>query len=249
VKRYWRGWFAALSFFTRIPCYAWGDHDYAALNRAIGFWPSVGVLVGAFAALVFMLAAQLWSSATALLISMAASILLTGALHEDGLADTLDGLGGGWDAQRRLEIMRDSRLGSYGAIGLLLVLALKFAALHQLPAEQLPQLLIAAHAFSRFCGVMLAGTQNYVRDDGKAKALIGDLVRGDWLSAAIFGLLPLIWLPHAALWGVVCAVAAGGYFGWRLRRLLGGYSGDCLGAMQQFTELAFYLGVAACRCI
>ena len=135
IRRELESFLAAVRFFTRLPVPAWVGHSAAGLPAAIRWFPAVGALIGSLAALVYLLAAQVWPAQVALLLSMASSIYLTGAFHEDGLSDTVDGLGGGWDKERILAIMKDSRLGNYGAIALWLACA--STAYRLLPASPL----------------------------------------------------------------------------------------------------------------
>lgn len=242
VKQEWRLFKMALIFFTRIPMRV-NDFEEQDLNRSAKCFPLVGIVVGAVAAAVFGLSLLFWPLALAVLASMVATILLTGAFHEDGLADAVDGLGGSFDKERALTIMQDSRIGSYGAIALVLGLLVKFEALMHIPAPLLPGVLLAGHALSRFAALLVIYTQSYVRSAGKSKPLATALSRKELAYAAIFGLLPLgllapkFWLallPVAIVWL---------WFNHKLKVRLGGYTGDCLGAMQQLTEIAFYLGV------
>lgn len=239
----------ALTFFTRLPVSRWAGGDAADLNHAARYFPLVGVLVGAVGALVYLAAAQLLPQELAVLLSMAATIWLTGAFHEDGLADAADGLGGGWNKEQVLTIMQDSRLGSYGAIALFLVLLGKWQALAALPPALLPAVLVAGHALSRFAAVLVIYRQDYVRAEGKAKPLATRLSPGELLLAGITGLAPLIWLQPAQLLALLPVALAWLWFSRKLKRRLGGYTGDCLGAMQQLCEIAFYLGVLACSSI
>jgi adenosylcobinamide-GDP ribazoletransferase len=245
--RQWRLFKTAVMFFTRIPVNL-PDFDESDLNRSVQYFPLVGVLVGAVAALVFCLAYWLLPIAPAVLLGMGASIYLTGAFHEDGLADAADGLGGGWHKQQVLTIMQDSRLGSYGAIALIMVLFAKFQALVELGAVWIPAVLIAGHALSRFSAVGVIYTQQYVKPEGKSKPLATDLSAQQFWLAAFFGLLPFLALAaYTADWRfqlcLLPVVALWWWFSRLLKRRLGGYTGDCLGAMQQLTELAFYHGV------
>lgn len=238
----WRLFCVALIFFTRIPVRV-TDFSESDLNHATRYFPLVGILVGAVCGLVFWLAAPWLPQALAVLVSMAAGIALTGAFHEDGLADAADGLGGGWEKAQVLAIMQDSRLGSYGAIALFMMLLGKFEALSHLSAAMLPAVLVAAHALSRFCATLVIALQSYVRFEGKSKPLATRLSSLDVVLAALFGLLPLLLLP-SRLWLALLPVALVWFwFSRKLKKRLGGYTGDCLGAMQQLTELAFYLGV------
>ena len=121
-----RIFFTALMFYTRIPCPKWVDHSPDYINKATRFFPLMGWIVGSFAFAFFSLCLWLNEPALAVIFSMIASVWITGAFHEDGFADVCDGFGGGWTKQKILDIMKDSRVGAYGLIGLLLLFALKF---------------------------------------------------------------------------------------------------------------------------
>jgi adenosylcobinamide-GDP ribazoletransferase len=240
--------FGAVSFFTRLPVPVWVGYSADSLNRSARYFPAVGLLVGAIGALVYLGAALLWPQPVAVLLAMLATIYATGAFHEDGLADTVDGLGGGWDKQRILEIMKDSRVGSYGVVSMVLALLGKFTVLAALDAALLPYALLAGHAFSRFCATTLMATMDYVRDDqsSKARPLAARLSAGAMLVALAFGLVGLAPLPpEKAVLGVVLAALVTFWLAAKFKRWLGGYTGDCLGATQQLSEIAFYLGLLA----
>ena len=143
LRRELEYFFGAVRFFTRLPVPAWVGHSAEALNRSARYFCAVGLLVGGLGAAVFLGAAYFWPQPVAVLLSMAATIYATGAFHEDGLADMVDGLGGGWDKARILEIMKDSRVGSYGVIVIVLALLGKFALLVSLPAGEVAVALIA----------------------------------------------------------------------------------------------------------
>lgn len=241
-----RLFFAALAYFTRIPCMRWAGDSAVDLNHAARYFPLVGVVVGGSAALVYWLALHVWPHPVAVLASMAATLWLTGAFHEDGLADAADGLGGGWGREQVLAIMKDSRIGSYGVLALAMALLLKYAALAEMTPLLLMAVLVAGHALSRLMAVLVIYRQDYLREEGKAKPLATRLGHGELLAAALFGLAPLVLLPAGALLWILPAVAlAWLWFSRKLRHRLGGYTGDCLGAMQQLAEIAFYLGVVA----
>lgn len=241
-----RLFFAALAYFTRIPCTRWAGGSAVDLNHAARYFPLVGVVVGGSAALVYWLALHVWPHPVAVLASMAATLWLTGAFHEDGLADAADGLGGGWSREQVLAIMKDSRIGSYGVLALVMALLLKYAALAEMTPLLLMAVLVAGHALSRLMAVLVITRQDYLREEGKAKPLATRLGRGELLAAALFGLAPLALLPAGALlWTLPAVALAWLWFSRKLRHRLGGYTGDCLGAMQQLTEIAFYLGAVA----
>lgn len=243
MKQELRLFFTALMFFTRIPCTRWTGSSEDDLNSASRYFPLVGVIVGLVAALVYLAAKLVFPQEVAVLASMAATLWLTGAFHEDGLADASDGLGGGWEKEQVLTIMQDSRLGSYGALAMIMALLIKFQTLAHLTPAMIPAILIAGHAFSRFCAVLVISTQQYVRSNGKAKPLATRLSKGGLAVAAVGGLAPLVLLSPNLLWALVPVALVWLWFSRMLKRRLGGYTGDCLGAMQQLCELSFYLGV------
>ena len=150
--------FTALSFFTRIPCPKWVKYDPAYLQKSSTYFPLVGIIVGAFGAVVFYVSNLLFNTEIALLLSMASTIFVTAGFHEDGFADVCDGFGGGWTKEKILMIMKDSRLGTYGVSGLIIILAIKFAALHAMTPTRITMMLIASHALSRFMATTLIYT-------------------------------------------------------------------------------------------
>lgn len=243
MKRELRLFFTALAFFTRIPCAALGSQDEQDFSHAAKFLPLVGAVIGSIAAAIYLAAHRVFPQEIAVLASMAASLWLTGAFHEDGLADAADGLGGSWNKEQALAIMKDSRLGTYGAIALFLVLLTKFESLSYLDPAIIPAGLIAGHTLSRFGAVMVIATQSYVRTSSKAKPFTSRLSPGEIGLAALFGVVPLALLTPRLLISVVPVVLAWLWFSRLLKRRLEGYTGDCLGAMQQLCEIAFYLSL------
>lgn len=243
MSRQWRLLRIALAYFTRIPLPPVQDFAASELQEAARYLPLIGWLAGGVAALVFYLAALVLPIEVAVLLSMVATIWLTGALHEDGLADTMDGLGGGWTKEQALTIMKDSRIGSYGVIALMLALLVKYQSLTHMPLTLLPLAMWAAHAVSRFAVLLLMAQQEYVRDEGKAKAVAGHFSAAGMGIAATAGLIPLLFLPIYTWWALLPVALVWFWFSHKLKQRLGGYTGDCLGAMQQLTELAFYLGI------
>lgn len=247
--------FTAIMFYTRIPCPRWIKHDNAALNKATRYFPLIGWLVGGVAAVVFIFFSYLFNLSLGILFSMVATILLTGAFHEDGFADMCDGFGGGWTKKKIMLIMKDSRVGTYGLAGIGLLLAIKFFALHQLiiilPPQQ-PLLLlivfISAHALSRFTAATLIFTHSYARDtdDSKTKPVAQALSSLNLLVAAVFALLPLLGLSLLSQQPFFIALLVPlfllkVYLGRYFTRWIGGYTGDCLGATQQLAEVIVYL--------
>jgi adenosylcobinamide-GDP ribazoletransferase len=245
----WASFLLALQFLTRLPVRAeWTPARMAASPR---WHPAVGVLVGAATAMVYVPAAQAFPPALAALLSTAAGLLLTGALHEDGFADVCDGLGGGADRDGALQIMRDSRLGTCGAAGLGLMLAAKILALGAMAPAVVPLVLIAGHAASRASAVFVLATSAYVRPSGAASPVAAGCSIPGLAVALATGALALL----ASILVLPPAAAAGGLLGLLIghaamrgvyQRRLAGYTGDCLGAVQQTSETGLYLGVLAC---
>lgn len=239
----------AVQFLTRLPVPRDLPFSDARLLRATRYYPAVGLLVGAIGAAVLLAAAAALPWPVAVLLSMAATVLATGGFHEDGLADAADGLGGGVTPGRALEIMRDSRLGSYGALALGLTLALKAAALMALAPAEAACALLLGHGISRYAPVAVVARFDYARDDGAkfvAPSVSAAGHRVALATAAAWALaLALVLGPGAAAAGLLGgAVLAGGIARLYLRNL-GGYTGDCLGATQQMAELGLLLGVVA----
>lgn len=248
--------FLAIGFFTRLPVPTWDDYQDAYLNYAAKYFPLVGILVGALGALAYWLSHHFMPESVAILISMAATVYMTGAFHEDGLADSADGFGGGWHCEQVLNIMVDSRLGTYGAVALFFVLFAKFHLLISLPPSYIPCALIIGHALSRLCAVWLMATLNYAKPSGKAKPLATKISFVALCFASLMGLLPLVaviilfnqtWvfsqIVVLMIYLIVPVLICWCWWRHHLKRRLNGYTGDTLGAMQQITELAFYLGL------
>lgn len=249
----------AVGFFTRIPVPNFPYFNTNDLSSSAKYFPLIGVIVGVAGAGVFALTTKILPNNISILLSMAMTIYITGALHEDGLADSADGLGGAWDKDRILSIMQDSRLGTYGAIALFLMLFAKFHVLNSLPTYSLPFIIIIGHAFSRLCALYLMADLDYIKTNGKAKPLATKIESHNLALATILGFLPIVFIYFNSssfifnlrdwlLLGVYSLLPVGFVWLWwrsKIKQWLGGYTGDCLGAMQQITELAFYFGLLA----
>lgn len=247
--------FTALMFFTRIPIPKIPYHPNM-LQESARYFTWVGILVGSIAGLTFYLSSLLFSIELSILISMLSSIWVTGAFHEDGLADCFDAFGGGWKKEQILTIMKDSRLGTYGVIGLIASLSLKFLLLRELvhipSLYLLPFTLITAHSISRGMAIVMMQTLPYVQDidSSKSKPLANrQLTLLELIIASIGIILPLLVLilksnQQFELTLVVIPVFIGALLlGKYWKKWIGGYTGDCLGATQQITELIFYFTV------
>ena len=236
--------FAALRFFTRLPVPAWVGHSEEQLNHAARYFPLVGWIIGAIGAGVTWLAAWVLPLSICVLLGMAATLLATGAFHEDGFADSCDGFGGGFERERVLAIMKDSRIGSYGAIGIAVLLLTKWNALYEID-DWVVSALLCGHALSRAAAVTLIFGLDYARDEsGKSKPLAVRMGKGELVLAWAFGLLPLLLLPwQIAVQGLIAVVLVTWLMARYTQRRIGGYTGDVLGATQQLAEVFFYLGL------
>ena len=246
-----RLFFVAWQFLTRVPVPAWVGFEPDWLNQSARHFPLVGGCIGSVSAFVLWAASFVFPTSVTVGLSIAASLLLTGGFHEDGLADTADALGGTVARERALEIMKDSRIGSYGALALIVVLGLKAATLGaMLPVLAVPGL-VFAHTASRAAAVVLIRVLPYAGDLAHAKAKplarrvssAGVAVAIGWV-VIVGGVLAVGVSPHAAGLASSLALVAIGTVAavrWQRRRL-GGYTGDTLGATQQVTELLALLG-------
>lgn len=245
----------ALMFFTRIPIPKIPYHSNM-LQESARYFTWVGMLVGSITGLTFYLSSLVFSAEFSILLSMLSSIWVTGAFHEDGLADCFDAFGGGWKKEQILTIMKDSRLGTYGVIGLIASLSMKFLLLHELvhivSLYLLPFILIAAHSISRGMAIVIMQTLTYVQDidSSKSKPLANrQLTLSELVIASVGIILPLLILIEESNLQFELAISLipvlmGALFlGRYWKKWIGGYTGDCLGATQQITELIFYFTV------
>jgi adenosylcobinamide-GDP ribazoletransferase len=249
----------AMQFLTRVPVPTASDFQARWLSASLRFFPLVGGLVGLADVTIWWLSRHWFPPPIAVGLMLAASLLITGAFHEDGFADTCDGLGGGNTRERALAIMKDSRIGAFGGLGLIVLMGLKWSALVALPSAAFWLIVVASHVVSRWCAVGLVCALPYARGDGEGKSreFDGGLSLPQWLLSGAIGLaavaIPAIWpgfamnraLATAAGVGLAAAaltaLAAASYF----KHRIGGYTGDCLGAVQQASELSFLLGALA----
>ncbi len=240
----------AVQFLTRLPVPNGVAFSSERMSAATRYYPFVGLIIGALTAGVFFVATILLPNSISIIIAIAAAMMLTGAFHEDGLADTFDGVGGGVTKERALAIMKDSRIGVYGAAALVMVMLIKLAALTAMAPQMAIIGLVSAHCLSRYSSVVVIATSQYVREDGTGKHTAPGISAVGFAVATMTAIITLtaigFWLsPWAALSSLL-----GLCFGHVLMRLfferkLGGYTGDTLGAVQQMSEIGIYLGLLA----
>lgn len=258
IRREWFIFLTTIQFLTRIPVRTSIPNVMQLLERTSRYFPLVGMIVGLLQIPVFAL--LLWtthSTSIAIWGMMFAGILITGAFHEDGFADMCDAFGGGWAKTKILEIMKDSRLGTFGVVGLIGMLGMKHSLLVQYQTMfvrwevwssiiQIMLITIFAHGASRLMPVFVMQFSTYVRDDvgGKSKPLA---TQKPGLTGILPGLLvlgiPVIWMDKSVLLGLIPMGIAAWWMKRYFEKWIGGYTGDCLGAVQQVTELIAYLTV------
>lgn len=241
-------------FYTRIPCPKNITHDPDYLNKATRYFPFIGWIVGSISFLAFYIFSLFLSTETAVIFSIIISVLTTGAFHEDGFADVCDGFGGGWTKEKILMIMKDSAIGAYGAIGLVLLFLAKFKLLSESILLFTNNILliyllfISAHSLSRLAAISIIFTHQYSRDDAssKSKPIAKQHSWKEVFGSFFFGLIPLLALSYFnyKILLVLIPIFITRYFLARyFQKWIDGYTGDCLGATQQVCEVIYYLSI------
>lgn len=253
---------AALTFFTRLPFWRIKEIPADDFKRVVPLWPLAGWLTGGVMALVLWLMLKVTTPALAWIMALVARLLLTGALHEDGLADFIDGFGGGRIRERTLAIMKDSHIGTYGVIGLIIYYLLMMQVPGSVPPAALCLLVLVGDAWSKCCAAQLINLLPYARTEetAKNKTVYSRMTVGEFLLCLLFGLipaiilicglssslrLPLILPLSVATVGILLAVPVVVMLlvAWLCKRRIGGYTGDCCGATFILCELSFYLAM------
>jgi len=247
-----RIFFTAVQFFTRLPIPQWVGYEPDWVRASARYFPLIGIIVGGATAVVLLLTARVLPLPLAVLLSTSAGIWLTGALHEDGFADVCDGFGGGHTPVKMIEIMRDPRIGAFGAIGIGLLLSVKIVALASMPVPMAALALLLAHPLSRLAATILIWRMHYAAPDGKASLAAQPMSLTSFMiaGAPVLLLLMLVFASDAiAVRTVAIAVIAmlisTAWLARKFQQHLGGYTGDCLGAVQQVSEATLYLTMLA----
>ncbi|MCR4317199.1 MAG: adenosylcobinamide-GDP ribazoletransferase [Planctomycetes bacterium] len=236
-------------FFTRIPCPGFTDHSDEYLSNSSRYFSIVGIIVGGVSASVYYYSLFVFDPAISILFGMTTTLLLTGAFHEDGLSDFCDGFGGGWSKDDIIRIMKDSRIGTYGTIGIVMSTGIKFAAInsigYQFGATKTAIAIISAHALSRFATSTLLLTLPYAKDEeSKAKPAASGMNLISFVVCGVFGTVPLLLFSDYRVFVALAPVfAARFYLSRKFWKKIGGQTGDCAGATQQICEAIFYLSL------
>jgi len=235
--------FYAISYFTRLPIPASITFDNEQFHKANAYLPIIGIAIALMMMTIFTICQYFLSIPVSLIMMLIASLLLTGALHEDGFADCCDGLGGGYSATQRLKIMKDSQIGSYAGIGLVMLFLLKLTLLIELTEISHASLFISlliAHSLSRYGALCIMQTLPYVRldADSKVKTLATKLPRGYFIFASLCALPSLLLVVPSHMLIILCSTLLCGLMLAKFfSKNLQGYTGDCLGFAQQCIEL------------
>ena len=233
---------AAFIFFTRLPFWRLKEVPSECFKHVVPYWPWVGWLTGSVMAMVLALGSLVMPVSLAWIWAIVTRLLITGALHEDGLADFFDGFGGGTTRERTLAIMKDSHIGTYGVIGLIIYFLLMLELRH-LPVSMLCTLILCGDCWGKLCASQLINFLPYARkeEDSKAKVIYNRMSSKELFICIMGGTLPL-WLLPLSLWGALvapCLILA--FLIHLMKRRLQGYTGDCCGATFLMCELTFYL--------
>jgi adenosylcobinamide-GDP ribazoletransferase len=258
MEEQWKILLTTVMYFTRIRVPASIDHSPKYLQKAPRYLPLIGWIVGGASVLGFIAFSSWLNMEIAIMASMIAGLLVTGAFHEDGFADVCDGFGGGWSKEKILLIMKDSRIGAFGAIGLMFILGSKFLLLRELfwwsplrgihywNNRYMLTAMVAGHSLSRLMPVLVMRWSVNVTDAEHSKSRPvtgGALVAAEIIPATIFALAPFVFFPWYCLFVVLPVLAiTWGMARW-FKKWIGGYTGDCLGAIQQVAEIVVYLGL------
>ena len=239
---------AAFIFFTRLPFWRLGNVPVEYFKRVVDFWPIVGYLTGAIMAAVLYLSAQIFPLSVAVLLAILSRLLVTGALHEDGLADFCDGFGGGTDREHILMIMKDSHIGTYGVLGLIIYFLLFFSVINHLPYLLACAVLFCGDIWAKFCASQVVNLLPYARnvENAKNKVIYDKMNIQQLLISFVVALLPSLILLPMRYWIALIVPAFVSYlliiF---MKRKIQGYTGDCCGALFLCSELSFYLMILA----
>jgi adenosylcobinamide-GDP ribazoletransferase len=251
MKKEFTIFLTALMFFTRIPCPSRDDFEERDLQECMRYFSLIGILIGIIGFVTFYFLQFILPLHVAIILSLVATVITTGALHEDGFADMVDGFGGGWDKEKTLTIMKDSHIGAFGVIGLILLFLLKASLLIPLLVSKdaffIAGIFICMHSISRAAAATLMMQLDYIREgNSKARPLTGNIDGGNLYLLIALGFFPLLlFLPYwqlffAGLGPFLVAFLLGLY----MKKKIGGYTGDCLGAAQQIGEIIFLMAIS-----
>ncbi len=239
---------AAFVFFTRLPF--WRLKAFNVPNecykQVVNYWPVVGWLTASVMAGVLWASAQILPMPIAVILAIVSRLLITGGLHEDGLADFFDGFGGGNTKNRTLEIMKDSHIGTYGVLGLIIYFLLLYNLLSALPLPLVCLAILSADPLCKLIGSLITLFLTYARtaETSKTKVVYNKMSLKPFLVSAVFGLLPVVLLLNVCYWlAIIFPLVIFVMLISLMRKKIQGYTGDCCGALFLLCEVSFYLGI------
>lgn len=236
---------AALIFFTRLPFWRLGEVPPGYYKRVVDCWSITGWLTGGVMAITLWLAAQVFPAPVDVILAFLSRLLITGALHEDGMADFIDGMGGGVNRVRILEIMKDSHIGTYGVIGLIIYYILVISLISSITDLYIAcAILLAGDTWSKCCASQIINFLPYARkeEEAKNKTIYDRMSLPAMIISFIFGALPLFLLPVQLIFAAIFPIITVAILILYMKKKIQGYTGDCCGATFLFAELSFYLG-------
>lgn len=240
---------ASFIFFTRLPFWRLATVPAEVFKRAVDCWPLVGWLTGGCMALSLYLTSHIVPVQLAVILAVITRLLMTGALHEDGLADFFDGFGGGITRDRILSIMKDSHIGTYGVLSLILYFSLLVTTLSSLPIKQACLAILVGDTWCKTCTAQIINVLPYARkeEDAKAKVTYSRMSAFAFGLAILIGIVPAFCFFPYTNWSLLLVpVVVTALFIYYIKQKIGGYTGDCCGACFLLSELCFYLSVLIC---
>lgn len=235
---------ATLIFFTRLPFWRIKEVPKEYFKHVVSYWSFTGWLTGGIMAILFWGTSTILSPNIAVIIALASRLLVTGALHEDGLADFFDGFGGGTNRESTLRIMKDSHIGSYGVLGLIIYYLLVYNLLTVLPISVTPFILLCGDAWSKFVSSNIINYLPYARkeEESKSKTVYTRMNFREVVTSIISGTLTLILFPLSYWPAYLFPILVFFFICRMMKRRLNGYTGDCCGALFLLSEMSFWLG-------
>lgn len=241
---------AAFIFFTRLPLWRCVNVPKEYFSRVVELWPLTGWVTGALTAGVLWLCSQCMPPSMAVVMALLARLLFTGALHEDGLADFCDGMGGGSTRERVLAIMKDSHIGTYGVIGLVIYYMMLVMSLSAMPIWFACAAILSADPWSKWCTSQIVNVLPYARNEETAKnhTVYQHMGAGAWMLSLLIGLTPSAWILgrdwySIGAMGITMLVTA--MLMLLVNKRISGYTGDCCGAIALISELSYYVSLIA----
>lgn len=246
MKCFFNNLIASVAFFTRLPIHRFYIPPKESFSKVLPFATVAGWIVGLFSAAIWWMAFQILPLQIAIIVAVLATVIFTGALHEDGLADFADGFGGGYTKERILAIMKDSQIGTYGVIALILLFAMRIGILSSISISKIPGLLIVGAVVGRYVGVLLPSLLPYARTVEASKIQVG-LVPLTWLQLLVATAIALLsswyFFGVASLVAFAVAVLTLPATSFYIRKKIGGYTGDCCGMLIVVAEVAWSIAI------